>query len=123
MSDPTGASRIPELSTIEIRSTSALRKYVDETRRLARDFARELEFGAEEIQAVLVATGKGNPWLVGLDVKIRAKRIAKRAARAADLQRGTAAEMTRLWTDFMVQFAPALGNSPEKAKKQFKFDE
>ncbi|MEV7808973.1 hypothetical protein AB0O28_39080 [Microbispora sp. NPDC088329] len=123
MSDPTGASRIPELSTIEIRSTSALRKYVDESRRLARDFARELEFGAEEIQAVLVATGKGNPWLVGLDVKIRAKRIAKRCARAAELQRGSAAEMTRLWTDFMVQFAPALGTSPEKAKKQFKFDE
>jgi len=125
MSDPKHAAgkttRIPELSTIEIRSTSALQKYVDEARRLARDFSLELDWGAEEITAVLTATGKGNPWLMGLDVKWRARRVASRARRAAELQRGSAVEMVRLWQDFVIQFAPAL-EKRKQAKKSFDFD-
>ncbi|GII89695.1 hypothetical protein Ssi03_76850 [Sphaerisporangium siamense] len=121
MADPTNSRRIPELSTIEINSTSALKKYVDESRRLARDFSVELEWGAEEITAVLTATGKGNPWLMGVDVKWRARRVAARARRAAELQRGAAVELVRLWQDFVIQFAPAL-EQHHKTAKTFDFD-
>ncbi len=114
-------SRIPELSTIELNSTSALKKYVDESRRLAVDFSGELEWGAEEIAAVLTTTGKGNPWLMGVDVKIRARRIASRARRAAELQRGSAVELVKLWQEFVIQFAPAL-EKRKQAKKSFDFD-
>jgi hypothetical protein len=126
MSDSANAksssTRIPELSTIEIRSTSALKKYIDESRRLARDFSVELDWGAEEITAVLTATGKGNPWLMGVDVKWRARRVAQRARRAAELQRGSAVELVRLWQDFVIQFAPALEKHKTPAKT-FNFDD
>jgi len=115
------ANRIAELSTIEITSTSGLKKYVDESRRLARDFGAELDWAAEEIAAVLTASGKGNPWLMGLDVKIRARRLATRARRAAELQRGCATELTKLWQDFLIQFAPAL-QQHKKSEKLFDFE-
>ncbi|MFC4536995.1 hypothetical protein [Sphaerisporangium dianthi] len=121
MAEPSGKTRIPELSTIEINSTSALKKYVDASRALARDFSVELEWGAEEITAVLTATGKGNPWLMGVDVKWRARRVAARARRAAELQRGAAVELVRLWQDFVIQFAPAL-EKHKQAAKTFDFD-
>ena len=114
--------RIAELATIELNSTSALKRYVDEARRLALDFGLELNWGAEEIEAVLTAAGHGNPWLMGMDVKMRARRIAKRARRAAELQRASGVEMVRLWQDFLTAFAPAL-QQRERPKKTFKFDD
>ncbi|UBU19194.1 hypothetical protein [Nonomuraea gerenzanensis] len=115
------STRIPELSTIEFQSTSALKKWVEESRRLSVNHSAEIEWGAEEIEAVLTITGQGNPWLMGLDVKRRARRIAKRAHRAAELQRGSAAELVKLWQEFLVQFAPALNPQGEQRKKTFDF--
>ncbi|MGV9596089.1 hypothetical protein ACWDR1_05395 [Streptosporangium sandarakinum] len=115
-------SSIPELSTIELRSTAALKQYVDASRALAREFAGELEWAAEELTAVLTVTAKGNPWLMGMDVKIRARRVANRARRASELQRGSAIEMVKLWQDFLVQFAPAIEKKPNPKVKSFDFD-
>jgi hypothetical protein len=118
-----GRARIPELALIEMNSTSALKKYVTEARGLCRDVGNELEWGAEEIAAVLTTTGKGNPWLMGVDVKIRARKVAKRARRAADLQRAACVELVKLWQDFTVQFAPALQQyKDQKNPKHFDFD-
>lgn len=101
-------TRIPELAAIELTSTTALKKYTEESRRLAKDLAAELETAAMEIEAILTATGQGNPLLLGYDNKLRARRVAVRAARAADAQRGVAVEMTRLWHDFLIAYAPML---------------
>ncbi len=116
-------SSIPELAAIEIRSTTALKNYIDASRSLARDFAGELEWAAEDITAILTATGKGNPFLMGIDTKIRARRIAKYARRAAELQRGTAVEMVKLWQNFLIQFEPALAQRPKDKKPTFEFKE
>lgn len=115
------AGRIPELSSIEFNSTSALKQYVNEARRLGRDFGVELDWAAEEIAGVLTSTGKGNPWLMGVDVKWRAKRVANRARRAAELQRASAVELVRFWQEFVIQFAPAL-EKHKTDKKTFDFD-
>ncbi|MBX6386697.1 MAG: hypothetical protein IRZ07_27595 [Microbispora sp.] len=114
-------TRIPELAAIELKSTTALKRYTDESRRLAKDFAMELETAALEIETILSATGQGNVLLLGYDNKLRARRVASRAARAADLQRGVAVEMTRLWHDFLIAYAPLLQNhrTPERT---FDFD-
>lgn len=119
MSEP--KSRIPELAAIELTSTNALKKYTEEARRLSRDFGTELEMAALEIEAILSATGQGNIALMGMDVKWRARHIAKRAHRAADLQRGVSVEMVRLWHDFQIQFAPLLQNHKTPGKT-FDFD-
>jgi len=114
---------LAELADIEITSTSSLKKYVESSRSLCRDISSELDWAAEELITVLTQTQKGNPALLGFDVKIRARRIAKRARRAAELQRGSAVEMTRLWQDYLVQFAPAITpkKGKGKAKKTFNF--
>ncbi|MFB4320712.1 hypothetical protein [Actinomadura sp. 21ATH] len=114
-------SRIPVLSTIEIKSSSALQQYTTEARDLAREFAYEFDWAAQELEAVLIRNGEGNPWLMGLDVKWRARRVANRARRAAELSRGAGVEMVKLWQDFMIQFAPAL-EQHEKKKPSFDFD-
>ncbi|MET8146346.1 hypothetical protein ABZU32_39070 [Sphaerisporangium sp. NPDC005288] len=115
------STRIPELQSIELTSTTALKRYTEEARRLSRDFGTELEMAALEIEAILAATGQGNIALMGMDVKWRARRIAQRAHRAADLQRGVSVEMVRLWHDFQIQFAPLLQNHKDP-KKTFDFD-
>lgn len=114
-------SRIPVLSTIELNSSSALQKYASEARDLAREFAYEFDWAAQELEAVLIRNGEGNPWLMGLDVKWRARKVANRARRAAELQRGAGAEMVKLWQDFMIQFAPALEKN-QAQKPAFDFD-
>lgn len=115
------STRIPELAAIELKSTTALKKYTEESRRLAKDFAMELETAALEIESILTSTGQGNPLLLNFDNKLRARRVATRAARAADLQRGVAVEMTRLWHDFLIAYAPLLQNHKTPAKT-FDFD-
>ncbi|MGI5293287.1 hypothetical protein ACQEVF_59620 [Nonomuraea polychroma] len=120
-SSTTKGTRIPELAAIELRSTTALKRYTEESRRLAKDFAQELEMAALEIEAILAATGEGNPILFGYDNKLRARRVASRATRAADLQRGVAVEMTRMWHDFLLAYAPLLQNH-KTPTKTFDFD-
>lgn len=114
-------TRIPELSMIELNSSSALMKYSQTARDLAREFAYEFDWAAQELEAALIRNGQGNPWLMGLDVKWRARRVANRARRAAELSRGAGAEMVKLWQDFVIQFAPALEQRQQK-KPSFDFD-
>ncbi|MET1035212.1 MAG: hypothetical protein ABWX68_08265 [Arthrobacter sp.] len=114
-------ARLPNLNTIEITSAGQLQRFVAEARDTAREFGGELDWAAEELQAVLVRAGKGNPWLMGVDVKLRAKRVSNRARRAAELQRGAGVEMVKLWQEFLIQFAPALEQNT-KAVKTFDFD-
>jgi alpha-beta hydrolase superfamily lysophospholipase len=113
---PSKGTRIPELAAIELKSTTALKRYTEESRRLAKDFAAELEMAALEIEAILTSTGQGNPLLLNWDNKLRARRVAVRAARAADLQRGVGVEMTRLWHDFLLAYAPLLQKHKTPAK-------
>lgn len=115
-------ARIPALSTIEISSASALQRFSSESRDTAREFAYELDWAAEELEAMLVRAGKGNPWLMGIDIKIRARKVANRARRAAELQRGAGVELVKLWQDFVIQFAPALEQNAKKNPKTFDFD-
>lgn len=123
MTPPPGRreSKIPELAVFELRSTSAIRRYAEETRRLAKDFAHELESAATEIEVVLAKSGQGNPLLLGWDNRLRAKKVADRAYRAAELQRGCAVEMTRLWHDFLIAYAPLL-QKVQEPEKVFDFD-
>lgn len=116
------ARSIPQLNTIELNSASALKTYSSEARDIAREFAYELDWAAQELEAVLVRNGEGNPWLMGLDVRWRARRVANRARRAAELARGSGTEMVKLWQDFMIQFAPALEQNEKARKPSFDFD-
>jgi hypothetical protein len=112
--------RIDELSRIEFDGAKSVTRYSRTARDLLRDFTRELEFAADEFEVTMrEAAKRGHPLLVGLDVKWRARRVAKRLRRAAEATQGAAAEAVRFHAAFRREFSDQL--KPEK-KKDRKFD-
>jgi hypothetical protein len=100
-------SKIPELETIEFTGAASIAEYSRAGRRHARDLAGELHSAAEEVKAVLSAQ-KGNPLLMGVDVRLRARKVARRLERAAELADGMALEIVRFNAEFRVQFADVI---------------
>lgn len=109
------SNRIPELETIEFKGASSIAEYSRAGRRIGRDLAAEFDQAAEEISAVL-SRQKGHPLLLGVDVRLRARRVAKRLQRAAELANGLAVECVKFNTEFRVQFADVIAPKKQKAK-------
>jgi hypothetical protein len=114
-------SRIPELEVIEFKGAKSIADYSRKLRTLGRDLSAELDSGAEEIQAVL-ARQKGHPLLMGADVRIRARRVARRLYRAAELAQGVAAEAVRFNQEFRLQFADVI-EPPKRRAPDFDFND
>lgn len=109
-------SKIPELETIEFKGASSIAEYSRAGRRIGRELAAEFDQAAEEIMAVL-SRQKGHPLLLGVDVRLRARRVAKRLQRAAELANGMAIECVKFNTEFRVQFAEVITQKRPRAKK------
>jgi hypothetical protein len=113
--------RIPELSGIEFRGHASVSEYSSTLRALMRDIAYEIDFAAEEIYAVL-SRQKGHPLLLGLDVKLRARKVAKRLHRAQECVTGAGIEAVKFYREFRLQFAEVI--TPPKAKpRAFDFND
>ncbi|GLY81808.1 hypothetical protein [Actinoallomurus iriomotensis] len=108
-------SRIPELESIEWKGSKSVADYSRTGRDLARDFAWELHSSADELQAILSAQ-KGHPLLLGLDVKIRARRVAAHLRRAAEGQVGVAAALVKLNAEYKRQFVAPAAAAKAKTK-------
>jgi hypothetical protein len=115
----TGKRRIPELSNIPFTGSKSITAYSQAGRSLCRDLGMEFEFAAEEVRAALIGAQKGHPLLMGVDVRIRARRVARRLKRASELQKAAGAELVRFHTQFRVEFADIL--NPPKPKPKFDF--
>jgi hypothetical protein len=116
---PAAKQRIPELSGIEFTGHAAITEYSKTLRALMRDLAYELDFAAEEIQAVL-SRQRGHPLLFGIDVRLRARKVAKRLRRASELCAGAAVEAVKFYQEFRKQFAEVI--NPQRAKPRQAFD-
>jgi hypothetical protein len=115
--------RIDELSRIEFDGAKAVTRYSKTAKELLKDFTRELEFSADEFEAVMrEAARNGHPLLMGLDVKWRARRVSKRLRRAADCTQGAVAEVVRFHAAFRREFAEVLNPTPKK-KRKFDFED
>jgi hypothetical protein len=115
--------RIPELSGIEFTGHESVKDYAATLRGLFRDLAFELEFGRSELYEVL-SRQHGNPLLMGIDVKLRARRVCKRLDRAAALMAGGVTESVAFYREFRTQFAPAIQPSiPRTNPREFKWDD
>ncbi len=113
--------RIDELAKIEFVGAREITLYAKTGRELLKDFTRELEFSADEFEAIMRETARhGHPLLFGMDVKWKARRVAARLRRAADATNDAAAEVVRFHAGFRREFAAAL-NPPKPSKKQFNF--
>jgi hypothetical protein len=115
----TDRTRIPELKGIQFTGAKSVRAYSEKLRELQRRMATELDWGAEELYAVLCAQ-KGHPLLAGADIRWRARRVVKRLNRIAELNHGAAVEAVRFYTQFRQEFQEIL--SPERARPRREFD-
>jgi hypothetical protein len=106
--------RIPELSGIEFTGHESVRDYAATLRGLFRDLAFEVEFGRGELYEVL-SRQAGNPLLMGIDVRIRARRVCRRLDRLARLMGGGVTESVAFYREFRQQFAPAI--QPERQRR------
>lgn len=112
--------RIPELSAIEWTGASAITTYAKEGRDICRELCWEFGMAADELYGALVASQKGHPMLFNVDVKWRARRVAKRLNRAADHAAAAGVEVVKLRLQFRKEFADVI--APAKAKPAKKFD-
>src|SRR5262245_58003465 len=79
-------ANITELSDIEFRGKLqvAFKDYADELESLGNRWAFELELAAADARAAMEAL-RGKWWLVGLDVKAKARRCSKRLNRMQEM--------------------------------------
>lgn len=113
------AKRIPELSMIELKSTSGLADYLSASRNLARDFANELDTAGHELHAVL-GRMHGHPLAFGIDVKLKSRKVRRRIHRGRDLVLGAGIECVKAWSTFQAEFGPVL--DPPKPEKHPAFN-
>jgi hypothetical protein len=114
-------SRIPELEVIEFKGAKAIADYSRMLRALGRDLAAECEASAEEVKAVL-SRQAGHPLLFGVDVRVRARKVARRLKRAAELGQGVAIEAVKFNQEFRLQFADVI--EPKRRRRpEFDFND
>ncbi len=114
-----GKARIPELANIPFTGSKSITAYSNEARNLCRDLAVEFDMAADEVYGALIASQKGHPLLLGVDVRLRARRVRNRLKRAAEHARGAAVESVKFHAQFRREFADILNPPKEKAKKKF----
>lgn len=112
--------RIAELAKIEFDGARSIAVYSRTGRDVCKDLASEFDWSAEEFQAVMKAQ-RGNPLLLGLDVYLRARRVAKRLKRARELARGAGVECVKFNAEFRKHFGDVIRPS-QKPRQQRKFD-
>jgi hypothetical protein len=117
-----GRKRIPELSGIEFTGHESVKAYAQELRNLCRDMSDEASMGAAELHAVL-SRQKGHPLLMGVDVRLRSRRVCKRLERVSELMAGATVEAVKFYAEFRTQFAEAINPSPRPSRSRFDFND
>lgn len=112
---PSGRGRIPELSGIEFTGKTSVEAYAKALRNLFRDLSFEIEFGSGELYQVLARQG-GHPLLMGLDVRLRGRRVCRRLDRLARLMGGGCVESVAFYAEFRRQFGPAINNNIQRPR-------
>jgi hypothetical protein len=84
--------------------------------------AFEVEFGRGELYEVLTRQA-GHPLLMGIDVRLRARRVCRRLDRLARLMGGGVTESVAFYRTFRQEFAPAIQPQRERPnQRQFNWD-
>ncbi|MFD0774705.1 hypothetical protein ACFQZ2_12275 [Streptomonospora algeriensis] len=117
-----GEARIHELAEIDFtgRVGTQVTTYAKKSRKFARDLASELETGAEDARQAMKGL-KGHPALMGVDVRLRARRVARKLRRAQELAKGISAESVKFASEYRKQFihAPAgVRTTPKNADRK-----
>lgn len=115
----TADMRLDEIADCEFTGKNVagqIAQYATLTQRLAHDLARELAT-AEEAALAAMRQLTGHPMLGGIDVKWRARRVARVLREARELCEGISAECVAFNVQFRQEFAYALTGRDTKTKE------
>jgi hypothetical protein len=101
----TGENRISAIGDIEFRGHVGrnIAAYAKSNQRLAHDFAQELVNGAEAAEKAMRKLD-GHPLLLGVDVRLRAKRVARKLRKGQDLALALSAEIVKFNVQYRREF-------------------
>lgn len=101
---------ISELATVEFTGSlnEAFYIYGNNLQGLGRRLAFELEMGASDSEA-MIGRLRGHPLLLGMDVRVRARYVAKRLKRAHELAEGLVKEGEKFHRDYTRHFVERVG--------------
>lgn len=120
-----GNARITDLATVEFRDKKIggqIATYAKKSQRLGRDFAAEFDRAAAEARTAMHGL-KGHPALFGIDVRVRARWVARRLERAKELAIALSAESVKFAAEYNRQFIEqAHANSRKEMRKPRKVD-
>jgi hypothetical protein len=100
-----GESKIEALSNIEFRGSvgKQIAQYAKATQRIGHDLAYALDNDAGRARSAMHKLKK-HPLLLGVDVRIRARLVARHLRRAHDCARGISAEAVKFNLEYRKQF-------------------
>jgi hypothetical protein len=108
----------------EFFSTSAIRDYCGNARRVLRPMHHELLVGAEELQAALRFVKSADPKAAGLDSRVRARLVARHMRTAADALLVAQTSMVKTYLSFRKHFVVELHQAGHKdVRREFRFDD
>lgn len=117
----TAEQRIDEIADCEFVGKNLpgqIARYATLTQQLAHDLARELATGEDEAVAAMRRL-RGHPMLAGVDVRWRARRVARVLREARELCQGVSAECVAFNVQFRTDFADALRKKSEPKPKEY----
>lgn len=115
---------VKALDQIELTDQHTLHAFLQAGRALAHKIAVETSMAAGELTAggKEMAKGSGNPLLMGIDVRLKLRKVTKRMEAAAEHQAQAAAEYTAAWVTFEREFGEVLNRSRTQVKRPKSFN-
>jgi hypothetical protein len=118
----TAASRLDEIAECEFLGKDLpgqVTQYARLTQQFAHDLARELA-QAEEAALAAMRQLTGHPLLAGIDVRLRARRVARVLREARELCVGVSSECVAFTVQFRTEFADALRGKRDGNPKNYR---
>lgn len=120
MMSGTGQKRINELAAIEFRSKRVgqpITEYAKKAQRLARDLAAEFDRSARDARQAMYGL-RSHPALLGVDVKARARMVARKLKRAKECAVGISGESIKFQLEYRRQFVAEAERTEAKTKRR-----
>lgn len=100
-------------------STSALRTYCDNGRRVLRPLYNELHIAADELEAALRFLPSADPRMGGFDSRVRAKLVSAHLRRSGDAVEAAVSSLVRTFMSYRKHF---ITEAPSRPRRAFQVD-
>ena len=112
------------LGSPEFVSSSAIRQYCENARRLFHPLYHELHVSAEELEVALRFVRSADPKLGGMDSRVRAKLVSRQLKQAAKAIEVASKSTVGTYMAFLKHYSPEVQEARQRSRRrQFQFDE